>query len=48
MNENKKGYWIYSIIVAFVGMVLFAYWGYLIYDLILKLTVKDLSNNTLI
>ena len=48
MNENKKGYWIYSIIVAFVGMVLFAYWGYLIYNLILKLTVKELSNNTLI
>ncbi len=48
MNENKKGYWIYSIIAIIVGMLLFAFLGYLIYDLILKLADKDFSNNTVI
>lgn len=48
MNENKKGYWIYSIvaIVVIVGMLSFI--GYLIYDLIIKLADKDLSNNTVV
>lgn len=48
MNENKKGYWIYSIIAIIIGMSLFAFIGYLIYDLILKLADKDFSNNTVI
>ena len=48
MNENKKGYWIYSVIAIIVGMGLFAFWAYLIYDLILKLAKQDLSNNTMI
>lgn len=48
MNENKKGYWIYSIIAIIIGMALFAFIGYLIYDLILKLADKDFSNNTVI
>lgn len=48
MNENKKGYWIYSIVVVVLGIGLFAFLGYLIYDLILKLAEKDFSNNTVI
>ena len=48
MNENKRGYWIYSIIAIIVGMALVAFIGYLIYDLILKLADKDFSNNTVI
>ena len=48
MNENKKGYWIYSIVAIIIGMSLFAFLGYLIYDLILKLADKDFSNNTVI
>lgn len=48
MNENKKGYWIYSVIAIIVGVGLFAFWAYLIYDLILKLAKQDLSNNTMI
>lgn len=46
--ENKKGYWIYSIVAIIIGMGLFAFIGYLIYDLILKLADKDFSNNTVI
>lgn len=48
MNENKRGYWIYSIVAVIFGMSLFALLGYLIYDLILKLSVKDFSNNTVV
>lgn len=48
MNENKKGYWIYSIVTVVIGMTLFGFWGYLIYDLIIKLSEKDFSNNTVI
>lgn len=48
MNENKKGYWIYSVIAIVIGMSLFAFWGYLIYDLVLKLSEKDFSNNTVV
>lgn len=48
MNENKKEYWIYSIIAIIIVMSLFAFIGYLIYDLILKLADKDFSNNTVI
>jgi len=48
MNENKRGYWVYSIIAIIVGMSLFAFLGWLIYDLIIKLADKDLSNNTII
>lgn len=48
MNENKKGYWIYSIVAIIVGMALFAFIGYLIYDLILKFADKDFSNNTVV
>ena len=46
--NNKKGYWIYSIVAIIIGMGLFAFWGYLIYDLILKLSEKDFSNNTVV
>ena len=48
MNNNKKGYWIYSIIAIIFGMLLFAFLGYLIYDLVLKLSEKDFSNNTVV
>ena len=48
MNENKKGYYIYSIFAVIFGMGLFAFLFWLIYDLILKLSDKDFSNNTVI
>lgn len=48
MNEDKRGYWIYSIVAIIIGFFLFGFWGYLIYDLILKLSEKDFSNNTVI
>ena len=47
-NVEKKGYWIYSIIAVIIGFVLFAFWGYLIYDLIIKLSNTDFSNNTIV
>lgn len=47
-NESKTGYWVYSTIAIIVGMTLFGFFGYLIYDLILKLADKDFSNNTVI
>ena len=48
MNENKKGYWIYSTIVAIIAFGLFGFWGYLIYDLVIKLSEQDFSNNTVV
>ena len=50
MDENgtKKGYWIYSIVTVIIFCVLFAFWGYLVYDLIIKLSMKDFSNNTVV
>ena len=48
MNESKKGYWIYSSIAVIIGMSLFGFLGYLTYDLVLKLSEKDFSNNTVI
>lgn len=48
MDENKKGYWIYSIVAVIIGMILIGFIVYLIYDLILKLAEKDFSNNTVI
>ena len=48
MNEKKKGYYVYSCIAVFFGMALFAFFGWLIYDLILKLSKQDLSNNTVV
>ena len=48
MNENKKGYWVYSIFAVIVGFGLFAFWGYLIYDLIIKLSGQDFSDNTIL
>ena len=48
MQVEKKGYWIYSIVVVIVGFALFGLFGYLIYDLIIKLADKDFSNNTVI
>ena len=47
-NVERKGYWIYSIIAIVFGFGLFAFWGYLIYDLIIKLSEKELSNNTVV
>lgn len=50
MDENiaKKGYWIYSTFVVIFGLSLFAFLGYLLYDLVIKLSEKDFSNNTVI
>lgn len=48
MNTEKKGYWLYSIVAITCGVGLFGYVAYLIYDLIIKLSVKDFSNNTVI
>lgn len=47
-NVHKKGYWIYSCIAIILGMALFAFVGYLIYDLVIKLSEKDFSNNTVV
>lgn len=48
MNNEKKGYWIYSIITITLGFILFGWLGYLIYDLVIKLSEKDFSNNTVV
>ena len=48
MNENKKGYWVYSVCVVTAVICLLAYFGYLVYDLVLKLAEKDFSNNTVV
>lgn len=48
MNTEKKGYWIYSVIAIIFGFGLFGWFGYLIYDLIIKLSEKDFSSNTVI
>ena len=48
MNENQRGYWIYSIVTIIVFVGLFAFLGWLIYDLIIKLSDKDFSNNTVV
>ncbi len=48
MKEKNKGYYIYSIIAVLAGFSLFGYAGYLLYDLIIKLSEKDFSNNTVI
>ena len=46
--KKNKGYWIYSIVAIIFGIGLFALVAYLIYDLIIKLSEKDFSNNTVI
>lgn len=48
MNTEKKGYWVYSIVAIISGLVFFGFLAYLIYDLIIKLSVKDFSNNTVV
>lgn len=48
MNENKKGYYIYCCVVVIFGMGLLAFWGWLIYDIIIKLSKQDFSNNTVV
>ena len=48
MNDNKKGYYVYSCIAVIFGIALFAFLGWLIYDLILKLSNQDFSNNTVV
>lgn len=48
MNESKRGYWIYSVITVIVFVGLFAFWGWLIYELVIQLSDKDFSNNTVI
>ncbi len=48
MKENKKGYYIYSIFAVIFGFGLIAYICYLFYDLVLKLSDKDFSENTVI
>lgn len=46
--ESKKGNYIYSIIILIAFFVLVGFFGYLVYDLIIKLSEKDFSNNTVI
>lgn len=48
MNTEKKGYWVYSIVAIICGFGLFGFLAYLVHDLIIKLSVKDFSNNTVI
>lgn len=48
MKETQKGYWIYSVIAIIFGMGLFAFFAYLLYDLIIKLATTEISNDTLI
>ncbi|MDU4892360.1 MAG: hypothetical protein E6344_18735 [Clostridium sp.] len=48
MNVEKKGYWFYCTITVIWGFGLFGFLAYLVYDLIIKLSVKDFSNNTVI
>ena len=48
MNENKKGYYVYSCVAIVLGFALFGYFAWLIYDLILKLSEQDFSNNTVV
>ena len=48
MNKRKRGYWVYSIVAIIIGFALFGFWGYLVYDLLLKMSEKDFSNNTVI
>lgn len=48
MKEIQKGYWIYSVIAIIFGMGLFAFFAYLLYDLIVKLATTEISNDTLI
>lgn len=48
MKETQKGYWIYSVIAIIFGMGLFAFFAYLLYNLIVKLATTEISNDTLI
>lgn len=48
MNENKKGYWIYSILTVLFFTTLFGFAAYLIYDLTVKIISKDFSTNTVV
>lgn len=48
MNENRKGYWVYSVITVIIFVILFAFFAWLIYDLIIRLSEKDFSNNTVV
>lgn len=48
MKETQKGYWIYSIIAIIFGIGLFAFFAYLVYNLIIKLATTEISNDTLI
>ena len=47
-NVQQKGYWIYSCVVIIIFIALLAFVGWLIYDLIIKLSEKDFSNNTVV
>lgn len=48
MEESRKAYYIYSIFAVLFFVILFSFLGYLIYDLILKLSIQDFTNNTVI
>ena len=48
MNNDKRGYYIYSTIVALFGFILFGFLAYFIYDLFIKLSAQDFSNNTVV
>ena len=48
MNENKKGYWVYSVFAVIFGMGLLAFLGWLIYNLVVKLATTDITNDTVI
>lgn len=48
MKEEQKGYWIYSIFAIILGMSLMGFIVYLFYDLIIKLTTTEITNETLV
>lgn len=47
-KEKNVGYWVYSTIAVLAGFGLFFLFGFMIYDLILRLAAQDFSNNTVI
>lgn len=47
-NKGSVMYYVYSILVVAIIVFAFIFLGFLIYDLILKLSVQDFTNNTVI
>jgi len=48
VNENKNGYWIYSVVAIIFGIGLFGFFGWLIYSLIIKLATAPITNGVVI